>query len=222
MKRLVCVLLALALCLGLGGAALAGGEDDGPVLPRLDVYLEEYEDYEEGVSDSSDYDLEGLEIDPFSWEVATVALEDIDKALGYMTLLEEGPFDLELGACLALVQDGESYEDVPAEHCGELHYEPDVKGFAAVFDYVGDADVSLIPGGMAPVGGGSAVGVQINVYEDTADINVFCAKGIRFTEDWDLSDGLSDQKEKEGGLPDISDLHDMLAEKAAGNAGGGQ
>ena len=106
MKRLVCVLLALALCLGLGGAALAGGEDDGPVLPRLDVYLEEYEDYEEGVSDSSDYDLEGLEIDPFSWEVATVALEDIDKALGYMTLLEEGPFDLELGACLALCRMG--------------------------------------------------------------------------------------------------------------------
>ena len=220
MKKLVCMLLALAMCLGLGAAALAEGEDAGPALPRLDVYLEEYEDYEEGVNDASDYDLEGLEIDPFSWEVATVALEDIDKALDYMTLLEEGPFDLELTACLALVQEGERYDDVPAEHCGELRYEPDVKGFAAVFDYVGDADVSLIPGGMAPVGGGSAVGVQINVYEDTAGINVFCAKGIRFAEDWEPSDGLPDQKE--GGLPNISDIYDMLAEKVAGKADGGQ
>ena len=193
MKKSVSLLLVLALCLGLGTVALADGEDGGAVVPRLDVYLDGCQDYEEGVSDPSVYGVEDLEFDPFSWASATVALEDIDKALGYMTLLEDGPFALELDACTALTLVGDSYEDVPAEHCGELRYEPNVKGFSAVFSYTGDASVSVIPGGFAPVGGGSAVGVQINVYEDTVGIDVFCAQGIRFTEEWaDYTMGVGD------------------------------
>ena len=168
-------LISLLLCLVLGAISLADSPDGGAAVPRLDVYLDGCRDYEEGVSDPSVYGVDDLEFDPFSWASATVGLEDVDRALGYMALLEDGPFELELDACTALTPVGDSYEDVPAEHCGELRYAPGVKGFSAVFSYVGDASVGVIPGGFAPVGGGSA-GAGVSRWEDVSSELVLLPK----------------------------------------------
>lgn len=201
MKRLVCVLLALALSLGLGAPALAGGEDGGPALPRLDVYLGECEAYEEGVADNEAYGM-----DDFLWATATVPLEQIDRVLGYMALLEDGAFDLELAYCVKSMEGGAD-EDVELDHCSELAYDPEAVGYAAAFDYVGEGDVSPIPGAMAPVGGGSAVGVSVQTYEDTgtADINLFCGEGFRFTDQWQDGDAGQD---RDGTLPDSDGFFD--------------
>ena len=163
MKKLVSALLALALCLGLGGTAL--GADGGAVLPRLDVALGTCEDYE--LSANDEYVQYGM--DPFQCASATVALADIDSAFGYVRLLRDGPFQLEM------------------TYCDELVYTPGTTTYLAAFDYTGGADTGVLPPGGVPVGGGQALGVMIYLDEEggTADILVAYGKGFSFTDSWD-------------------------------------
>ena len=203
MKKTISLLLALAVCLGLGTFVSAAAEE--PTLPSLEAYLGPCENYEEGAADNSEYGL-----DDFLWASATVPLTDIDRALGYMALLEEGPFHLELAQCVTLLKDGAQREE---DSCEELAYGPDANGFAAAFDLTGGGDPGLIPGAMAPVGGGRAVGVLVQPDEDAgmADIQLFCAAGFRFTEQWEEASG------EEPALPDPAAwLGDMAKEVEIG------
>lgn len=194
MKKTLSFLLALAMCLGLGTSVSAAEE---PALPSLEVYLEPCENYEEGVADNAGYSL-----DDFLWASATVPLAGIDRALGYMTLLEEGPFRLALAQCVTFLKDGGQREE---SSCGALAYGPDADGFAAAFDFTGGGDPGLIPGAMAPVGGGRAVGVLVQPDEDagTADIQLFCAAGFRFADRWEGVGGEeAASADRDGTLPD--------------------
>lgn len=164
MKRLVSLLLAMAVCLGLGGTALAA-ENGGPALPRLDTALGICENYELSVND--EYVAYGM--DSFQCASATVALGDIDRAFGYIQLLRDGPFQLEM------------------TYCDELVYEPGTTAYLAAFDYAGGGDAGILPPGGVPVGGGQALGVMIYPDQEagTADILAVCGRGFSFTDSWD-------------------------------------
>ena len=236
MKKLLALFLALALCLSLGITALADGgldvhdglgalankdqekeedvpaaaEGDGPALPRLSVYLDGHGTCEEGVADNAEYGM-----DDFLWATATVPMEDLDLALGYMKLLEAGPFQLELAQCVTTLE-GEPRQEVEMERCADLAAQPDAMAFWATFDYAGPEDVGLIPGAMTPVGGKKAVGVMVQLYDGAVDISLFCGQGFRFAEEWeDMSAGGGTAVSGETDQPDKEDEAAYAAPAAA-------
>lgn len=160
---LISLLLALALCLSLCPAAFAADTENIAYLPRLDLVLDDCEDYDLSVVDNSD-----IQVSNVLRAFATVPLDKIDEAFGYVELLRDGPFQLKM------------------TYCDDLDYKPGVLCIYAAFDYTGSADPGILPEGSVPVGGGDSVAVMIYPDEETgtADVNVACGLNFQFADEW--------------------------------------
>ena len=155
-------LAALALCIGLGlvsgQTALAAGTAE---LPRLDVWLGECEDYTLGIVQM------GGEQGDFLCAQATVDMDSIDRALGYIELLTDPRFQLK-----TLEMD-------------ELVYESGSRPIMGAFDYTGRAEPGAVAAGSGFYEDGASVMAAVYPGRDTASVVVLCGSGFAFVEDWE-------------------------------------
>ena len=161
MKKLVSLILALALCLGLGGTALAKGSAE---IPRPDAYLDD---------DCVFYDAEMVKPDSgaekFHHIQAAVEIDDVDELEDYLYFLDEGPFDLTL---------------IYSEGIGDPSYE----NKAAFYEYTGEDDPGTIQAGDGlALDLDAPVQAAIFMEEDDgmAVLVLLCAKGFDLVKKWD-------------------------------------